>query len=97
MSLNNHQKINKKEIEKRNKRLSNIFWMIRDPLGKDISKPKTHETEKDAWNTIIKFPFNIDDYKAKGYHSVRINMNPFKKEIKEFGKKIDKMEQKGYI
>lgn len=67
--------------QERNDRLQNEFWMIRDNSGRDVCKPKQHDSEADAWKSVIVAPFGVPDYKAKGYTAVKVDVRAHRREI----------------
>jgi hypothetical protein len=75
--------------EMREKRLANSFWMIYDNKSKNMTRPKTHETEEEAWKAVIKEPFDIDDYKRKGYTAINVDMKTITDEYLRAQKKFD--------
>ncbi|XWV26986.1 putative orfan [Tupanvirus soda lake] len=75
MPFNGYFVIAEKKSNLRKIRLEKTFWMIRDSSNTNITKPKTYETEEEAWKAVIVKPFNVSDYKSKGYYAIKINNN----------------------
>lgn len=47
------------------------YWMIRNASGHNITKPFLYVTEEQAWNSVIREPFGMEDYQQKGYYAVK--------------------------
>lgn len=81
MTFDGYWEMHEEEAVKIASKLERKFWVIRDNNDNDVCRPKTYLKEEDAWKSVVKPPFNVNDYKQKGYYAVKIDVDVFKKDF----------------